>query len=156
MSVFLLVLVLSLFVYESLAVDPSSHVIWLWRVYQFAIVAYLAIGAVSNFIRISETDFVVYSGFGKKVCSWDNVEGIDEIEVNGKKTRCIVLQRPVVMMGWDLQPIQKIPTAYRGRIVPIPVSGPQSYHESTKMITEIRRRAIATGHPPGSSNKRAA
>ena len=145
--VFMLLLVLfALACSWELLVDRSFKPEEYWRLcgYYAFVGGCLAMSAIRNFIRISEVGIDVYTAFGKRTSRWDNVEGVADIKINGRPVRCIVTKRPLATTGWDLSFVSRIPRAYRGRIVPIPESGPESYHDSARLILEVERRASAS------------
>ena len=101
---------------------------------------FVTIMALSSFIRVTDAGLVSYLGMGKLESTWQNVEGVRDIVIGGRKVRCIVLKAPGSLSGWYWKEEWSVPREYRNRLIPIPESGPMSYHGSAHLINEIGLR----------------
>ncbi len=114
---------------------------WFRYAYEGVLAVFFAVGARSNFIRISETGMTLYTGLRKAVSPWSNVKGVRTIPIGGRQVRCIELHAPLISTGWHWGEEWSIPKEYRGRVIQIPESGPQSYHDCERLIVDVNHRA---------------
>ena len=100
----------------------------------------LLVSMITSFVRVSDARIVYYMGMGKLESSWDNVEGVRNIEIGRRNVRCIVLRTPGTRSGWYWAEEWLVPREYRGRIIQMPEDGPNSFHGGDRLLAEIQKR----------------
>jgi hypothetical protein len=91
---------------------------------------------VRNHIVVSDQGFELHYGFWRWGAAWSAVEALREVDLDGRKVRCLVLKEPLT----PTVATRFIPRIHGRRYVELASRGPTSYIDGDRLTSELTRR----------------